>query len=133
MPMHPSVYAELLSQKVAEHGASCWLLNTGWIAGGYGKSKRIKIRWTRALLNSALDGTLDKADFKIDERFGFEVPTSCEGVPSDILQPSATWDDQDSYDATANRLAKMFNTNFEQFADGCSDEVLAAAPIILGE
>jgi phosphoenolpyruvate carboxykinase (ATP) len=131
MPMHPSVYADLLSKKVAENNASCWLLNTGWIAGGYGSSDRIKIRWTRALLNAALDGSLNDAEFIIDERFQFKIPTSCDDVPSEILQPRTTWENGNEYDKIADKLAKMFNENFKQFASGCSDAVLSAAPIVL--
>lgn len=133
MPMHPSVYANLLSKKVEENDASCWLLNTGWVAGGYGNSKRIKIRWTRALLNAALDGSLNDVEFVSDPRFGFDVPQSCEGVPDDILNPISTWDDEASYNKTADKLASMFLSNFEQFASGCSESVLSAAPSPLSE
>ncbi len=128
MPMHPSVYADLLAKKMDEHGARCWLLNTGWVSGGYGHSKRIKIRWTRALLNAALDGTLNNVEFRTDERFGFEVPQSCPGVPEEILNPRDTWEDKNAYDVAADKLAGMFSENFEQFADGTSDSVLSAAP-----
>ena len=132
MPRHPSVYADLLSRKVAEQDASCWLLNTGWISGGYGNSDRIKIRWTRALLNAALNGTLNDVEWTKDERFGFEIPKMCPGVPSEILDPRCTWDDSIEYDRVADKLAMMFASNFEKFAAGCSDEVLAAAPTSLG-
>ena len=128
MPRHPSVYADLLAEKMAHHGAKCWLLNTGWVSGGYGKSKRIRIKWTRALLNAALDGSLNDVDFAIDPRFGFEVPQSCEGVPEEILNPRDTWGDGSEYDVAANQLAEMFGENFAQFAEGTSPEVLAAAP-----
>ena len=128
MPRHPSVYADLLSDKMAEHGTKCWLLNTGWVSGGYGKSKRIRIKWTRALLNAALDGTLNETEFSIDPRFGFEVPQSCEGVPEEILNPRDTWGNGADYDSTADRLARMFGENFEQFEQGTSQEVLDAAP-----
>ena len=128
MPMHPSVYADLLAGKMAEHGARCWLLTTGWVSGGYGKSKRIKIRWTRALLNAALDGSLNDVEFVVDPRFGFEIPQACEGVPEEILNPRDTWGDGGEYDAVANKLASMFNENFVQFAEGCSEAVLSAAP-----
>ncbi|MDP7659552.1 MAG: phosphoenolpyruvate carboxykinase (ATP), partial [Candidatus Thalassarchaeaceae archaeon] len=133
MPMHPSVYANILSKKVDENNASCWLLNTGWIAGGYGNSDRIKIRWTRALLNAALNNSLNDVEFIIDERFQFKIPTSCDGVPSEILQPRTTWENGDEYDETADKLAKMFNENFKQFASGCSDAVISAAPIALNK
>ena len=128
MPRHPSVYADLLAEKMAEHGAHCWLLNTGWVRGGYGNSKRIKIKWTRALLNAALDGSLNDAEFVIDPRFGFEIPQTCEGVPDEMLNPRDTWDDVADYDQTANHLAKMFEENFRQFEEGTSQEVLDAAP-----
>jgi phosphoenolpyruvate carboxykinase (ATP) len=128
MPRHPSVYADLLSNKIRINNAKCWLINTGWVAGGYGASSRIKIRWTRALLNSALDGDLDDVVFVDDERFGFSVPTTCEGVPDSILQPRDTWHDKKKYDGTANVLAQMFIENFEQYSDACSQEVMDASP-----
>jgi phosphoenolpyruvate carboxykinase (ATP) len=128
MPRHPSVYADLLSNKIRINNAKCWLINTGWVAGGYGASSRIKIRWTRALLNSALDGDLDDVVFVEDERFGFSVPTTCEGVPDSILQPRDTWHDKKKYDGTANVLAQMFIENFEQYSDACSQEVMDASP-----
>ena len=128
MPMHPGVYADLLSDKMAEHGATAWLINTGWSGGSYGVGNRMKIKYTRAMLNAALDGELDNVEFALDERFGFAVPTSCPGVPEDVLIPRETWSDKDAYDATADKLASMFNTNFERYADGVSDDVNAAAP-----
>ena len=130
MPRHPSEYANLLSKKIADHDASCWLINTGWIAGGYGESSRIRINWTRALLNAALSGDLNDVVYVTDERFGFKIPVTCDGVPSEILQPRSTWSDVKRYDNVANVLVQMFNENFESFADGCSDEVKAAAPRI---
>ncbi len=128
MPRHPSVYADLLSTKMAEHGARCWLLNTGWVSGGYGKSKRIRIKWTRALLNAALDGSLNDAEFVTDSRFGFEVPQTCEGVPDEILNPRDTWSDGADYDRTADHLANMFGENFLQYVEGTNQDVLSAAP-----
>tara|TARA_B100000029_G_scaffold504405_1_gene583174 strand:+ start:1712 stop:3334 length:1623 start_codon:yes stop_codon:yes gene_type:complete len=133
MPMHPSVYADLLSKKVAENNSSCWLLNTGWVAGGFGKSGRIKIKWTRALLNAALNDLFEDVEFVVDERFNFQIPTSCEGVPSDILQPQKSWENKSDYDKTANRLANMFNENFKNFSSGCSDAVLSASPRVIDE
>ena len=128
MPRHPSIYADLLSKKIRENDAKCWLINTGWIAGGADASSRIKISWTRNLLNAAINGNLDNVVFVKDERFGFEIPTTCEGVPDRILQPRETWDDETRYDNVANLLAQMFIENFQQYADGCSEEVLAAGP-----
>ena len=128
MPRHPSIYADLLSKKIRENDAKCWLINTGWIAGGADASSRIKISWTRNLLNAAINGNLDNVVFVKDERFGFEIPTTCEGVPDRILQPRETWDDGTRYDNVANLLAQMFIENFQQYADGCSEEVVAAGP-----
>tara|TARA_Y100001970_G_scaffold59553_1_gene75767 strand:- start:15401 stop:17017 length:1617 start_codon:yes stop_codon:yes gene_type:complete len=131
MPRHPSIYADLLSKKISEHNANCWLINTGWIAGGYGESSRIKISWTRTLLNAALRGDLDDVVFVEDPRFGFTVPVECEGIPNEILQPRETWTDTVRYDNVANLLAQMFIENFEQYEEGCSDAVLAAAPKVI--
>ena len=132
MPRHPSVYADLLSKKIRDNDAKCWLINTGWVAGGADASSRIKIRWTRALLNAALDGNLDDVLFVEDERFGFLVPTTCQGVPDNILQPRDTWHDKKRYDNVADLLAQMFVDNFDQFRDGCSEKVLASSPKVLG-
>jgi phosphoenolpyruvate carboxykinase (ATP) len=131
MPRHPSVYANLLSKKIQHHDAKCWLINTGWVAGGYGESSRIKIKWTRSLLNAALNNEILESDYVIDERFGFAVPTKCNGVPESILQPRGTWDDKKKFDNVANLLSKMFIDNFNQYKDECSDEVIAAGPIVL--
>ena len=128
MPRHPSIYADLLSKKIRVNDAKCWLINTGWIAGGADASSRIKISWTRNLLNAAINGNLDNVVFVKDERFGFEIPTTCEGVPDRILQPRETWDDETRYDNVANLLAQMFIENFQQYADGCSEDVIAAGP-----
>lgn len=128
MPMHPGVYADLLSSKMAEFGATAWLINTGWSGGAYGVGSRMKIRYTRAMLNAALDGELDDVEYIVDQRFGFEIPTSCPGVPDEILIPRGTWEDGEAFDATADKLAAMFNANFERYAAGVSDEVNAAAP-----
>ena len=128
MPMHPGVYADLLSDKMAEHGATAWLINTGWSGGSYGVGKRMKIKYTRAMLNAALDGELDDVEYAFDERFGFEIPTSCEGVPAEILIPKQTWADGADYDVMADKLATMFNKNFERYSEGVSEEVNSAAP-----
>mgnify|MGYP002015607791 FL=1 len=132
MPRHPSIYANLLSDKIRDNDAKCWLINTGWVAGGYGESSRIKIKWTRALLNAALKGDLDDVVFVKDQRFGFSVPTTCEGVPDSILQPRETWNDKKKFDNVADLLARMFIENFEQYKEGVSDEVMSSSPIVLG-
>lgn len=132
MPMHPSVYAELLQKKMAEHGSQAWLISTGWTGGPYGVGKRMSIKHTRTLLNAVLDGSLANVKFVKDARFGFEVPQQCPGVPDEVLQPRNTWIDKEAYDRTADKLARMFEENFKQFADGCSPQVNAAAPRPLG-
>ena len=132
MPRHPSIYADLLSTKIRDNEAKCWLINTGWVAGGYGESSRIKIKWTRALLNAALKGDLDDVVFVKDRRFGFSVPTTCEGVPDSILQPRETWNDKKKFDNVADLLARMFIENFEQYKEGVSEEVMSSSPVVLG-
>ena len=129
MPMHPGVYADLLAGKMAEHGSTAWLINTGWSGGPYGVGSRMAIPHTRAMLNAALDGDLDDVEYMVDPRFGFEVPTSCPGVPAEVLQPRSTWSDTDAYDSTADRLVSMFQHNFEKYAEGVAPEVRDAGPM----
>jgi phosphoenolpyruvate carboxykinase (ATP) len=126
--MHPGVYADLLSEKMNHHGATAWLINTGWSGGPYGVGNRMKIKYTRAMLNAALDGKLDNVEYTKDERFGFEVPVECQGVPSEVLQPIQTWDDPEQYNLLADNLAKMFVENFARYQGGVSDAVNSASP-----
>ncbi|KKB79446.1 phosphoenolpyruvate carboxykinase [ATP] [Devosia limi DSM 17137] len=117
MPLHPSVYGEMLAEKLRSSGASAWLINTGWTGGGYGVGKRIDIASTRRLLNAAIDGTLDGAATRVDELFGFEVPLAVEGVAPQLLTPRTTWADAEAYDRQAIHLAGLFRANFEKFGD----------------
>ena len=128
MVHHPFTYASLLSQKMAKHNANCWLVNTGWTGGRFGVGKRISIRHTRALLNAALDGKLDKVKYRKDDLFGFEVPTKCPDVPAEVLDPAASWGDKDEYWKKYDALAARYIENFKLFADGCPPEVVAAGP-----
>jgi phosphoenolpyruvate carboxykinase (ATP) len=128
MARHPSVYAELLAQKLTKHRAQCWLVNTGWTGGPYGVGSRMSIKVTRALLEAALSGSLADVKMVADPWFGFLVPTEAPGVPSKVLNPRSTWADQKSYDQQAGKLAEMFRKNFEQFKDGTPAEVIAAGP-----
>jgi phosphoenolpyruvate carboxykinase (ATP) len=128
MPLHPTVYSKLLTANIARHGTRVWLMNTGFTGGPYGVGKRMSIQHTRALLNAALDGKLDKVKFAADPVFGFEVPTDAPGVPASVLTPRETWADKAAYDEKARHLARLFTENFKQFADQASPEVLAAAP-----
>ncbi len=127
MPRHPTVYAKLLGEKMAAHGAKCWLVNTGWSGGGYGVGDRMKIAYTRAMVNAALDGRLESAGFDADPNFGVMVPTSCPDVPGDVLNPRNTWSDGSAYDSQARDLTQRFEKNFVQFESHVTDGVKAAA------
>ncbi len=128
MVHHPFKYADLLRQKLAKHNCTCWLVNTGWTGGPFGVGKRISIRHTRALLNAALDGQLQKVEFRQDKLFGFEVPTACPEVPADVLDPSSTWGNKDEYWKKYDALVARFIENFKLYASGCPDEVAKAGP-----
>ncbi|MFA6117904.1 MAG: phosphoenolpyruvate carboxykinase [Sphingomonas sp.] len=128
MPRHPSVYGNLLKERIAAGAVKCWLVNTGWTGGPYGTGRRMPIKVTRTLLNAALDGRLDDADFRTDPYFGFEVPIEVRDVDSRMLDPRRTWTDKDWYDATAERLVLLFTENFRQFEDAVDSSVLAAGP-----
>jgi len=128
MPRHPSVYGNLLKKRIAEGNAQCWLVNTGWTGGKYGTGSRMPIKATRALLNAALDGSLNDGEFRKDENFGFDVPVAVAGVDSGILDPRSTWADPAEYDATAQKLVQLFVDNFEQFAAYVDEGVRQAAP-----
>lgn len=128
MPRHPSVYGNLLKERIARGQVDCWLVNTGWTGGKYGVGKRMPIKATRALLNAALDGSLKDAQFRKDANFGFQVPVSVPGVDDSILDPRSTWADKDEYDRTAARLVDLFVENFAQFADHVDEGVRQAGP-----
>ena len=128
MPMQPTVYARLLGERLAKHRVSAWLVNTGWTAGPYGVGSRMKIAHTRAMIRAALDGSLADVATRQDPVFGFHVPTSCPGVPAEVLDPRGTWKDVAAYDAKSRDLAELFKRNFEQFAPSVSPDVRAAGP-----
>jgi phosphoenolpyruvate carboxykinase (ATP) len=128
MVHHPYAYAELLKRKVLKHGANVWLVNTGWTGGPFGVGKRISIHHTRALLNAALNGKLAKVQYMKDPVFGFDVPTTCEGVPSDILDPASTWPSRDEYFKKYDALAARFIENFKLMMAECPEHILEAGP-----
>ncbi|MGE0191096.1 MAG: phosphoenolpyruvate carboxykinase (ATP) [Planctomycetota bacterium] len=130
MPLHPGVYAKLLGEKIAQHGSRCWLVNTGWSGGPYGAGSRMPIAWSRALLAAALGDRLDDLATVRDPWFGFEVPTSCPGVPADVLQPRGTWTDGNAYDEKAAALVEMFRKNFQRFEAGVTQPIRNAGPVI---
>ena len=127
MPRHPTVYAKLLGDKMAEHDAKCWLVNTGWSGGGYGVGERMKITYTRAMVNAALSGVLGEVEVSPDPNFGVLVPQACPDVPGEFLNPRHTWSDGGAYDSQARNLTQLFERNFKQFEEHVSDSVKAAA------
>ena len=131
MPRPPSVYGNLLKQRIAEGGVRCWLVNTGWSGGKATMPgiKRMPIKATRALLNAALDGSLNDAGFRKDPYFGFEVPVAVPGVDSKLLDPRAAWADAAEYDRTAKELVRRFIENFAQFEGDVDEGVRNAAPV----
>jgi phosphoenolpyruvate carboxykinase (ATP) len=111
-----------------KHKARVWLVNTGWAGGAYGVGKRISLKYTRAIIDAIHSGALAKAKSERDPVFGFDIVIECPGVPSEILRPRESWADKSAFDATAKKLATLFNKNFETYAAGASAEVRAAAP-----
>ena len=133
MPRHPSVYGNLLKERIAKGGVTCWLVNTGWTGGKYGTGSRMPIKATRALLNAALDGSLNNAEFRKDPNFDFDVPVAVAkltevGVDSGILDPRSTWADKADYDRTAAKLVDLFIANFAEFADHVEEGVRQSGP-----
>ncbi|MCU0441656.1 MAG: phosphoenolpyruvate carboxykinase (ATP) [Bacteroidia bacterium] len=129
LPLHPGKYAEMLGAKLkANPNINVWLINTGWTGGAYGVGSRMKLAYTRAMITAALNGELNNVTFEAHPVFGYAMPTSCPNVPANLLNPRNTWADPLAYDAQANKLANMFVKNFEQYAAGVSNEIIAAAP-----
>jgi len=128
MPRHPSVYGNLLKERIAKGGVDCWLVNTGWTGGKYGTGKRMPIKETRALLNAALDGSLKNVEFRKDPNFGFDVPVAVPGVDNSILDPRSTWADKGDYDRTAAKLVDLFVENFAEFAEHVDEGVRQSGP-----
>jgi phosphoenolpyruvate carboxykinase (ATP) len=128
LTLHPSVYARLLGRKLEEHDVQVWLINTGWTGGPYGTGHRMRIQHTRAMLHAALEGKLTDVETVQDSVFGLHIPVEVPGVPSDVLQPRNTWEDESAYDAQAERLAGMFRDNFKSFESEVDPAVRAAGP-----
>jgi phosphoenolpyruvate carboxykinase (ATP) len=128
MVHHPYRYAELLKRKLVEHGATCWLVNTGWTGGPFGVGKRISIHHTRRLLNAALSGSLLGVSYRKDPVFGFDVPEACEGVPNEILDPANTWPSREEYFRKYDALAARFIENFKLMQEGCPPHVVESGP-----
>ncbi|HYE97077.1 MAG TPA: phosphoenolpyruvate carboxykinase (ATP) [Rubricoccaceae bacterium] len=129
MVLPPGRYAEMLGEKIRRHGAQVFLVNTGWTGGPHGTGQRMKLSYTRRMVNAALAGELDTAETTTDPIFGLAIPTHVEGIPDEILTPRNTWADAEAYDAKARELARMFAENFERYADSVSNEIREAGPV----
>jgi phosphoenolpyruvate carboxykinase (ATP) len=129
MVHHPSYYAGLLKSKILRYGVNCWLVNTGWVGGPYGIGKRISIRYTRDLLNAALNGDLLNVEYYIDPVFGFQVPTCCPGVPDSVMYPAEAWPGKEQYMQKYKQLAARFIENFRKFEEKCEAEILQGGPL----
>ncbi|MGJ8737228.1 phosphoenolpyruvate carboxykinase (ATP) [Zobellia laminariae] len=130
MPLHPTKYAEMLSKKMTEAGVNVWLLNTGWSGGPYGVGSRIKLKYTRAMISSILEGELEKVDFEQHPIFGLHMPKYCHNVPTELLDPMNTWLQKGAYISKAIQLAHSFHLNFDKFINQASDEVINGGPLI---
>ena len=128
LPLHPRTYAHLLGEKIARHNASVWLVNTGWTGGAFGVGERIKLKYTRAMIQSALNGELEKVEFTVEPFFGLEIPTLCPNVPAELLNPPSTWADYPGYERQANLLKERFISNFAQYKADVDESILAAGP-----
>ena len=125
---HPTKYAEMLASKMENHEATAWLINTGWTGGAYGTGERIPLVYTRAIIDAIHSGHLDDVETLPDEIFGLSTPVECPGVPSEILQPSRAWQDQEAFTQTAHQLAVLFEENFDQYRSAASEGTCAAGP-----
>ncbi|MGK0377529.1 MAG: phosphoenolpyruvate carboxykinase (ATP) [Patiriisocius sp.] len=133
MPLHPTKYAEMLSKKMTEAGVNVWLVNTGWTGGAYGVGTRMKLKYTRAMITAAMDGSLDlenKGNYHVHSVFGLQQPRTCPNVPTEVLSPRKTWNNDEGYYKTASKLAASFKANFKQFEEYASEEILAGAPLL---
>ena len=128
MPMDPSVYAEMLGEKIAKYNTKVYLVNTGWSGGPYGVGSRMKLKFTRAMITAALNGTLENAEYRHDEVFNVDVPQSCPEVPDKIMNPRDTWEDKAAYDESAKKLAKMFEDNFSKKYPNMPKHIVDAGP-----
>ena len=128
LPLHPGKYAEMLGKKMRTHDVKVWMINTGWTGGPYGIGHRMSLKYTRAMITAALEGKLDNVSYEAHPVFGMMMPTTCPDVPAEILNPRNTWNDKAAYDEKATDLANQFIKNFEKYASGVTEEILAAAP-----
>ncbi len=130
LPLHPGKYADMLGKKMREQNVNIWLINTGWTGGSYGIGNRMKLSYTRAMITAVLEGKLDDVALTTHPVFGMSVPKECPNVPSNVLDPRATWTDKNAYDEKAKFLAGLFIDNFKKYETGVSEEIRAAAPLL---
>src|ERR1051326_4356265 len=128
MPLHPGLYAHMLGEKLQKHDVNVWMINTGWTGGSYGAGRRMNLSHTRAMITAALRNELSNVEYEEHSVFRFAVPRECPGVPNEILNPRNTWKNKNDYDEKAKYLASLFRKNFEKYASGVSESVLAAGP-----
>jgi phosphoenolpyruvate carboxykinase (ATP) len=126
LPLHPTQYATMLGQKMEAHAVSVWLVNTGWVKGPYGVGERVQLGHTRAMIDAALSGALDRTAYTEHPIFGISIPTTCPGVPAALLNPSSSWQD-----AAAHALAQAFADNFKQYEDFANQEIRSGGPKML--
>ncbi|MBA2670179.1 MAG: phosphoenolpyruvate carboxykinase (ATP), partial [Gemmatimonadetes bacterium] len=129
LALHPSIYADMLGDKIERHGAKVWLVNTGWTGGAYGEGERMNLAHTRAMISAALAGELDQVNTEPDPIFGLHIPVEVPGVPNEVLRPRDTWADSAAYDEQAKKLAGMFRENFEKYAEAVTEGVRQAGPL----
>ena len=128
LPLHPTVYAEMLGRQMDKHQVNIWLVNTGWTGGAYGVGERMSLKYTRAMIRAAMRGDLNDVQYETHPVFGIQMPMTCPNVPDELLNPRNTWADKSAYDEQANQLADLFNTNFERFKEKANEDILSAAP-----
>jgi phosphoenolpyruvate carboxykinase (ATP) len=131
LPLHPSVYANLLGEKIALHQVKVWLINTGWTGGPYGVGSRIRIPFTRAMIRAALNGSLENIPTRVDPNFGLTIPGQVPDVPDEVLDPIQTWADREAYNRQVRVLVTQFQENFTQFAGQVPGQVVDAGPAIV--
>ncbi|MEZ4858453.1 MAG: phosphoenolpyruvate carboxykinase (ATP) [Flavobacteriaceae bacterium] len=133
MPLHPTKYAEMLSKKMQEAGVHVWLINTGWTGGPYGIGHRMKLKYTRAMITAALNGSLEEANknnYHVHSVFGVQLPRTCPNVPTSVLSPRQTWNNDEAYYKTAHKLANSFKENFKKFEAFANEEILKGGPLV---
>lgn len=128
MPLAPDIYAGMLGERIEKYNTKVYLVNTGWTGGPYGIGSRMDLKYTRAMITAALNGYLDDVPYRHDLRFNVDIPQTCPGVPNQILNPRATWDNKKSYDIMAKKVAAMFYENFKTKYPDMPEEIIQAGP-----